>query len=98
MVSQSWRKEVSMLAKLSCTLMAALLICSSATAEQPKAKKALDPNEKVCETITIVGSRLATRRVCATRAEWADHRRQDREETEKAQRLGCLTQGMCGGN
>jgi hypothetical protein len=97
-VSQSCREEVSMLTQLSFTLIAALSIGSAAPAEEPKPKKALDPNEKVCETITVVGSRLATRKVCATRAEWADHRRQDREETEKAQRLGCLTQGHCGGN
>jgi hypothetical protein len=51
----------------------------------------------VCETIKPLGSRLATKRVCATRAEWAEQRKQDREETEKAQRLGCLTQDNCGG-
>ena len=79
-------------------LIAALSIGSAASAEQPKDKKPYDPNEKVCETIKPVGSRLATKRVCATRAEWAEQRKQDREETEKAQRLGCLTQGMCGGN
>jgi hypothetical protein len=87
-----------MLAKLSFTLIAALSIGSAAPAEQPKEKKAFDPNEKVCETIKPLGSRLATKRICATRAEWAEQRKQDREETEKAQRLGCLQQGMCGGN
>jgi len=87
-----------MLSKFSFTLIAALSIGSAAPAEQPKAKAPLDPNEKVCETIKPLGSRLATKRVCATRAEWAEQRKQDREETEKAQRLGCLTQGMCGGN
>jgi hypothetical protein len=83
---------------LSFALIAALSIGSAALAELPKEKKALDPNEKVCETIKPLGSRLATKRVCATRAEWAEQRKLDREETEKAQRLGCLTQGMCGGN
>jgi hypothetical protein len=87
-----------MLTKLSFILIAALAVGSAAASEPAKEKKALDPNEKVCETIKPVGSRLATKRVCATRAEWAEQRKQDREETEKAQRLGCLSQGMCGGN
>jgi hypothetical protein len=74
-----------------------LSLASTALASDNEIKKPLDPNEKVCEKITVVGSRLATRKVCATRAEWAEKRRQDREETEKAQRLGCLTQSKCGG-
>ncbi len=87
-----------MLSNFSLPLIAALSIASAAPAEQPKSKAPLDPNEKVCETIKPLGSRLATKRVCATRAEWAEQRKQDREETEKAQRLGCLVQGQCGGN
>ena len=86
-----------MLSNLSLPLIAALSIASATPVEQSKTKIP-DPNEKICESLTVVGSRLATRRVCATRAEWADHRRQDREETEKAQRLGCLSQAKCGGN
>ena len=38
-----------------------------------------NPDEKVCEDITIVGSRLAVKRVCATRAQWAEKRRRDRD-------------------
>jgi len=45
-----------------------------------------DPNEKICEDIVQTGSRLATKRVCATRAEWAERKKQDREVTEGAQR------------
>jgi len=97
-VSLLREQEVSMLTKLSFILIASLAIGSAAPAEQPNPKKPYDPNEKVCETIKTLGSRLTTRRVCATRAEWAEQRKQDREETEKAQRLGCLSQGMCGGN
>jgi hypothetical protein len=89
-----------MLSKLPFTVVAAtgLLLAAAAQAQQSKGKDAPDPNKKICESITPVGSRLATKRVCATRAEWADKRRQDREETEKAQRLSCLTQSVCGGN
>jgi hypothetical protein len=53
-------------------------------------KPAVDPNEKVCEDITPVGSRLATKRFCATRSEWEEKKRQDREATEKAQVMACM--------
>ena len=85
-----------MLTKLSFTLIASLSIVSAALAEEPKSAKPRDPNEKVCEKVTIVGSRLATRKVCATRAEWEDYRRQDRDALDKAQRLGCIMQSKCG--
>lgn len=49
-----------------------------------------DPNERICEKITPVGSRLATKRFCGTRAEWADRRRQDREALEAAQKGPCV--------
>jgi hypothetical protein len=81
--------------KLYLTFIAAVSISLPAASQQPKGKRALDPNEKVCEKITVLGSRLATKKVCATRAEWADYRQQDREAVEKAQRLGCLTQTNC---
>jgi hypothetical protein len=46
---------------------------------------AKDPNERICEKETIIGSRLATRRVCATRAEWEEKRRLDREAMDRIQ-------------
>lgn len=49
-----------------------------------------DKNEKICENITPIGSRLATKRFCGTRAEWEDRRRQDREAVENAQRSPCV--------
>ena len=45
-----------------------------------------DPNERVCEDVKVIGSRLAVRRVCATRAEWKIKRQQDREVLDDAQR------------
>src|SRR4051794_33322746 len=53
-----------------------------------------DPNEKVCETVTVVGSRLGGKKICATRAEWAEKRKQDRDVIDQAQRsanIGCST-------
>jgi hypothetical protein len=50
----------------------------------PTAKKG-DLNEMVCERQQVPGSRLASKRVCKTRAEWADLRSQDRMDVERAQ-------------
>lgn len=54
-----------------------------------------DPNEKICENMAQIGSRLAKRRVCATRAEWAERRLQDRQDAEKIQRS--ITGSTCSG-
>ena len=49
------------------------------------AAKPLDPNEVVCEKQEVVGSRLATKRVCMTRSQWADQKGQDRQEIDRVQ-------------
>ncbi len=67
---------------------AAIVQAAPASPQAPTA----GPNEKVCETITLTGSRLATKRICATRAEWEERRRSDREEIDKAQRSPCVIQ------
>ena len=41
-----------------------------------------DSNEKICQSVPEIGSRLAKKRICATRAEWADRRAQDRADAE----------------
>ena len=56
-----------------------------------KARPPADPNQKICEDVTIVGSRLATKRICATRAEWARMRQSDRDEVERDQTQLCMT-------
>ena len=52
-----------------------------------------DPNERICETIKPIGSRLATKRFCGTRAEWADRKLQDKQALEKAQLSPCVRNG-----
>lgn len=49
-----------------------------------------DPNERICENITMIGSRLATKRFCGTRAEWEERKRQDREALDAAQKGPCM--------
>jgi len=56
-----------------------------ATADTSPAKKR-DPNEIVCEKTEIIGTRLGARRVCATRAEWVEKQKLDREAVDQAQR------------
>jgi invasion protein IalB len=59
---------------------------AAAAAPTATGQKAADPNnEVVCEKQEITGSRLGTRRICLTRAKWAERRLQDRQEIEKAQ-------------
>jgi invasion protein IalB len=53
--------------------------------QQPGAKKAVDPNEVVCEKQEETGSRLSSHKVCMTRSQWAEQRRMDRQEIDKAQ-------------
>jgi hypothetical protein len=55
-------------------------------AQAPASSAASDPNEKICENIVSIGSRLAKKRVCATRAEWEERRRLDRQAVEQAQK------------
>ena len=83
--------------------LAATGVCTAARADPaaPSSKRPpADPNEKVCEDITMVGSRLATKRICATRAEWAARKRDDREMVEKIQTQICVINpatGACNG-
>jgi hypothetical protein len=69
-------------------LVVVLALAATAPAETvaAPAANAADPNEKICENMAQIGSRLAKRRVCATRAEWAERRLQDRQDAEKIQR------------
>lgn len=42
-------------------------------------------NEVICRTEEVTGSRLGAKRVCRTRAEWADAQLQDRQEVDRVQ-------------
>ena len=46
-----------------------------------------DPEQMVCRNETEVGSRIARRRVCRTRAEWAALQAHSREVTDEVQRF-----------
>lgn len=79
-------------ARIATAAMAALLVAVPAAAQTSAAAapatatgSAQDPNKIICEKQEVIGSRLATRRVCMTRAEWADRKLQDRQEIERIQ-------------
>ena len=81
-------------------VVASLVVCfpmSAANAQNAPSQERNDTaawqNEKVCETVTVTGSRLGKKRFCATRAEWEERRRLDRQEVEKAQRSPCVRDG-----
>lgn len=72
----SFRRSVLLVAALA-------LIPATASAEEKKADK--DPNRMVCEKQEVVGSRLATKRVCMTASEWEQKRREERQMIDRSQ-------------
>jgi hypothetical protein len=42
-------------------------------------------SQVVCQVQRVTGSRLAAKRVCLTREQWADQRRQQRQDLQRAQ-------------
>lgn len=70
-------------------MSAPLLVAAADSAPlAAKTDKARNPNEVVCETAEVIGSRLATKRVCATRAEWQESRLQERMQIDRGQMIG----------
>lgn len=85
--------------KLTAVLSAASLAIStpvlafqapSGASTPPKASGDGSMNERVCEDIIQTGSRLAKKRFCGTRAEWADKQLQDRKMIEQIQASPCV--------
>ena len=83
----SWQKRSSIMRlRMTFAVVAAFgYAFTSAPLLADQSGSAKDPNERICEKQTVVGSRLATRRVCATRAEWEEKRRLDKEAIDRAQ-------------
>ena len=75
----------------------AIVPAAASAPAQPGSVITSDQNERVCEKIEILGSRLSTKSVCMTRAQWAQQKKDDRDSVEKAQQQrGCNDQaGSC---
>ena len=81
--------------RLTVLAIAMMIPASRPSAQAPQAPTAPDPNEKICENLSQIGSRLSKKRICATRAEWADRRMQDRKDAEATQQK--LNGSTCAG-
>jgi hypothetical protein len=79
--------------KLAVLMLAAMAMPAFADPPAPAAAAGADPNEIVCHTMTVIGSRLGRTRQCATRAEWARLQSAEREQARNAVRQG--TQPTC---
>lgn len=82
--------------KLICLSSAVAMIAGASAPAAAQAQKSppaasqqstSDPrlNEIVCQKQEVTGSRLAAKKVCKTRAEWADAQLQDRQEINRVQ-------------
>lgn len=74
-----------------------LLIAATALAGEPATAPARsgpdnEGDQIVCVNESVVGSRLARRRVCRTRSEWTELKAQERNVVDRVQRF----QSMCG--
>lgn len=79
-------------------ILASLALTMPAVAKDPApstTKKAPDPNQVICEKQEVLGSRLAVRKVCMTRSEWAAQRQSDRQLVERSQLGSCQKQSGC---
>ena len=74
-----------LLAVLSTAFLAVPAAAGAQAQQQPQAAPAVSPNDVICEKQEVTGSRLGHRKVCMTRSQWQEARRQDRAAVEKAQ-------------
>jgi hypothetical protein len=88
-------------------ILAAVSMAPSALAAQAPAASAGQPTKPsdnptriICEKVEQIGTRIGSKRVCMTAAEWAEQRRQNREVVEHAQQTRCqsLDPNMGAGN
>lgn len=66
-------------------LVAAVGLVPAVAAAKDEKSENKDPNRVICEKQEVLGSRLGTKRVCLTAAEWAHRRREDRQTIDRSQ-------------
>ena len=72
-------------------------IGASALSQPAPSDKQRGPKEIVCEKVKLPGSRVDARKVCGTRAEWAELHRREREmanQTPRSANTGCQAVAM----
>jgi hypothetical protein len=60
-----------------------MIALQAATAATPHKER--KPTDMICKELPVMGSRLDERRVCMTRLQWDDTRRDARETVDQAQ-------------
>jgi hypothetical protein len=81
--------------------LAALVATSNAVAQQSAATDSANSGDQgnrdservICRRIQEVGSRLASRRVCMTAAQWSEQRRLERMDLERSQAQQSVPRG-----
>ena len=66
-------------------LVATAALALAPSSERVRVSSGQDPNEMICVQERLPDSVFMKRRVCRTRAEWAEHRAQARQTIEKVQ-------------
>ena len=84
--------------RMALAALAAFALAAPASAKNESPTKEKDPNEMLCETQKEIGSRLAKKRTCMTRAQWAERRALDRQTIQRSQTQLCVAlNGACTG-
>ena len=78
---------VTLAAALAFSATSAVAQISSIESSRSSGKAPKDPNKPICERVEQIGTRLGARRVCMTAAQWAEQRREQREDMERVQRI-----------
>ncbi len=79
-------KHLALAAMLGAAASAGTAQVTTLESPNPAPKKG-DLNRIVCEKQETTGTRLGTRKVCLTVLQWEEKRREQREHTEKVQRI-----------
>jgi len=66
-------------------LLAGVALIPAVAAADEKKPDSKDPNRMICEKQPVLGSRLQSKRVCMTAAEWEVKRREERMAIDKSQ-------------
>ena len=76
-------------------MLSAVPVASQNPAPERPTASSRDPNRIICERIEEIGTRLGARKACMTAAEWAEQRRQDRQQVDRIQAGTCVAGAGC---
>src|SRR4051794_30824907 len=71
--------------KLFLFAMAVAVAATAAAREGPRRAATKSPDDMICREVAVSGSRLDVQRICMTRLQWDEQRRDARDAVERAQ-------------